>query len=452
MPTFTAVNEHVLAEVIRNCHSRMVYIAPGVTETIVEAMNELLQRPESPPMTVIIDADPEVCRLGYGTVEGLKALQALAAASIIPIRYQHGLRIGLLVHNDEMLVYAPTPLLIEAGARQPDEANALDLNEEPLWSVLQASAAEGWDDPHALLPSEAEIGSRAATPELLRESLDDLERLPPKPYDVARVERVYSSKLQYVDLEVTGYKLAERRVRIPNDLLLNSHDAVNQRLRNSFSLLEGKEALVVNIPDADPRTGEPKLRDGKPATVAYSQAGIEHDRKKIYEDFLIAVPGHGQLIARTRRKAFDDRVAWLKARVQAYSEGVRQELGAAIEKSIANLTEALLPGLLERPPARLAKHALSATLTERELRHVLHEELVRAFDAADGFYQPQVKVVFKDLTYETIKDKNFREKLKAAFPTLGDQGVEALFDEHDAAREAEASGQAGAVERKLTGA
>lgn len=435
MSTFTAVNESVLAEAIGRCRSRMVYIAPGVTEVIVEAMKKLLQRPKSPPMTVIIDADPEVCRLGYGTVDGLKALQALAAASMIPIRYQPGLRIGLLVHDDDMLVYAPTPLLIEAGAKHPEEANALNLSEEPLLSVLHASAADGSDDPNAQLPGEAEVGNRAATPELLRKSLEDLERLPPKPYDVARVERVYSSKLQYVDLEVTGYKLAERRVRVPNDLLLNSDDAVNQRLRNSFSLLEGKEALVVDIPDVDLRTGEPKLRDGEPMTVAYSQAGIEHDRKKIYEDFLIAVPGHGQLISRTRRKAFDDRVAWFTARVQAYSEGVREELGAAIDKSIANLTDALLPGLLERPPARLMKHAVSATLSEKEMRHALHEELERAFDAADGFYQPQVKVVFKDLTYETIKDQTFRGKLKSAFPGLGDQDVEALFDEHDAARE-----------------
>ena len=43
-----------------------------------------------------------------------------------------------------------------------------------------------------------------------------------------------------------------------------------------------------------------------------------------------------------------------------------------------------------------------------------------------------MKVIFKDLTYETIKDEKFVEQLKHAFSAQGQQG---LFDEHDAAPE-----------------
>ena len=155
----------------------------------------------------------------------------------------------------------------------------------------------------------------AATPELLQKSLKELERLPPKPFDVARTERVYNTKLQYVDLEVTGYKLTARRVQIPTDLLVGTDMTLEARLRNSFTLLEGKESLVVKIADADPNTGKPLFDNhGKPLLVSYSELAIEDERKKIYTDFLTPVPGHGQLISKMRRKAFDTRLEWFKAR------------------------------------------------------------------------------------------------------------------------------------------
>lgn len=445
MSTFTVVNEDTLAHAVGQSQQRLVYIAPGITNKIVEAMGALMTRSQPSALTVIIDADPEVCRLGYGTVEGLKALQALATAHMLPVRYQPGLRLGVLVCDDEISVYSPTPLLIEAGSDRADQPNAITLGTaNPLALVLKACAAEGETGPLTPLTSEAEVGTLPATPELLQRSLKDLERLPPKPFDLARIERVYSSKLQYVDLEVTGYKLAERRVRVPNDLLIGSDENLQSRLRNSLSLLENKNALTIQIADADPKTGVPLMKQGNPVMVSYSEATIERERKQIYEDFLTPVLGHGQLISKSRRKAFDIRLQWFSARVKAYSDGVRDELDAAIEASIQNLTESLLPGVMARPPERLLKHSLNEYPDEEEVREALCAELAKAFDLTDDFYQPKIKTVFKDLTYETIKDPRFREQLRKSFPGLGEQGVDDLFDEHDAAPELPSpSGKAG---------
>lgn len=436
MSTFTVINEATLVQAISGCMQRLVYIAPGITDKVVAAMGAVMERAHAPALTVIIDADPEVYRLGYGTVEGLKALQALATAQMLAVRYQPGLRLGVLICDDEIAVYSPTPLLIEAGSDRADQPNAINLGiANPLDRVLKACAAEGETGPSAPLISEAEVGSLPATPELLQRSLKDLERLAPKPFDLARIERVYSSKLQYVDFEVTGYKLADRRVRVPNDLLIGSDDTLQSRLRNSFSLLDSKNALTIQIPDADPKTGQPLMKQGSPVMVSYSEATIERDRKQIYEDFLTPVLGHGQLISKSRRKAFDIRLQWFTARVKAYSEGVREELDDAIEASIQNLTESLLPGVMARPPERLLKHSLNEDPSEEEIREALCAELAKAFDLTDDFYQPKMKTVFKDLTYETIKDTKFRDLLRKSFPGLGDQGVEDPFDEHDAAPE-----------------
>ncbi len=441
MSTFTVVNEETLAAAVDRCRERLVYVAPGITEKIVAAMALAMQRTQAPSLTVIIDADPEVCRLGYGTVEGLKALQALAAGQMLPIRYQPGLRLGVLIADGEIAVYSPTPLLIEAGSDRVDQPNAITLGaSNPLDRVLKACAAEGESGPDMSLPSGAEVGTMAATPELLQNSLKELERLPPKPFDVARTERVYNTKLQYVDFEVTGYKLTARRVQIPTDLLVGTDKTLEARLRNSFSLLEGKESLVVQIADADPDSGEPRLdKQGKPMMVSYSELAIEEERKKIYADFLTPVPGHGQLISKMRRKAFDMRLAWFKARVAAYTLAVKQQLDQAVEASVKELTQALLPGVMQRPPARLMKHSMSLAPTEDDYRAAVEAELSQAFNLGDRFFQPTVKVIFKDLTYETITDEKFVAQLKKLFPSLGQQG---FFEEHDSAPELRLAGHA----------
>ncbi|XEG74755.1 hypothetical protein QA447_11175 [Pseudomonas sp. abacavir_1] len=428
------MNNAALCAAISACRQRLVYIAPGLSETVAQALDELLARQDAPAVTVIIDTDPEVCRLGYGTEAGLKRLQAVAEQRHLPLRCQPGVRIGVLMCDEQMWVYAPTPLLIEAGAERADQPNGLLLSgAAALTAVARACAADGAGDEETPLPSEAEIGRQPATPQAIAWSLEDLQRQPPKPYDLARIERVYSSKLQYVELEVTGYCLASRRVQVPNDLLVGNDKTLESRLRNSFALLEGKEALVVQIPDADPATGEARVSvAGAPALVSYSEQQIEAERKSLFKDFLTPVTGYGQLISKARREAFDVRIKWFKSRIEAYKKAVDDKLTEALSKSVDDLTEALLPSVMKSPPDRLLKFALSSPASEDEIRVALKAELHEAFNTGERFFQPSVKVVFKDLTYETIQDKSFRTQVDAAFRGIT---MKDLFDEYDAAPE-----------------
>ena len=157
-------------------------------------------------------------------------------------------------------------------------------------------------------------------------ALADLARVPPKSFDVARVERVFNSKLQYVELEIAGYKLSARKVSFPNDLLIGEDAELERRLRNSFRLLEGG-GLSVEIDCFEATTGVPMRTDkGTPLKESYSEAKIEADRKKLCEDYLTNVAGFGWLIRRWDRPPFDQRVALLKRKIEAYREGVTQAL------------------------------------------------------------------------------------------------------------------------------
>ncbi len=437
-PVFITANDRSLCSAITAVKNRLVYIAPGITAPIVEAITALMQSENDLAVTIIIDADPEVYRLGYGTEAGLKHLQLLANEQHLPIRYQPGVRIGVLMCDEKMWVYSPTPLLIETGSDRDDQPNAICLSSSAaLSAVAHACAAESKNSAETPLFHQAEIGKKVATPNIIEHSLNDLQRQPPKVFDIARIERVYSSKLQYVEFEVKGYRLTTRRVQVPNDLLVGSDKILEARLHNSFALLEGKKTLEVSIPDTDPTTGKTIVdAAGNPVTVKYSEQAIEAERKAIYKDFLIPIVGHGQLINKARRTAFDQRLKWFTARISAYSKAVATALQHNIDESVDNLTTALLPTVSKSPPARLLKHSLNQEHSEDEIRNALKAELQYAFDIADDrFFQPSVKVVYKDLTYETIQNKKFRQQLDVAFKGLSAQSIGNLFNEYDAAPE-----------------
>lgn len=429
MTTFSSINEETLAAAISCCQNRLVYIAPSVTLLVAQAIESLLLRKDEPSITLVIDTDPEVCRLGYGTVEGLKHLQQIVDQYHLALRYQSGLRVGVLISDEEVIAYAPTPLLIEAGTTSNGKAqsNAIILGSNPLNEVLTACAEDS-------LLTQAEIGNQAITPDMLKATLSSLEEQPPKAYDISRIERVYSSKLQYVEFEVVGYRLSSRRAKIPNDLLVGNDEVLEQRLQNSFSLLEGKDTLVVEINDCDPHTNEPKLIKGEPKTIKYSEIQIEKDRKKIYEDFLTVIPKHGQLITRARRNAFDARITWFESRLDAFKTGVRERLDVEIEKSIQELSIVLLEGVRDRIPDRLLKFTCSQKPSDDELLVIIRHDLRHAFDLNKIFFNPQVKVVFKDLTYETICDPEFREILDKKFKGLYASSKD-MFNEHYSAPE-----------------
>lgn len=428
MTTFSSINENILAAAISRCQNRLVYIAPSVTLAITQAIEGLLLRTNEPNITLVIDTDPEVCRLGYGTIEGLKHLQQIVTQYHLALRFQDGLRVGVLISDDEVIAYAPTPLLIEAGTTSTGlaQANAIILGAHPLNDVLSACAEDS-------LFTEAEIGNRAITPNMLKATLNALEEQPPKAYDIARIERVYSSKLQYVEFEVVGYRLSSRRAKIPNDLLVGDDEILEQRLQNSFSLLEGKDALIVEIDDCDPHTNEKKFIKGDVKKIKYSEMQIEKDRKKIYEDFLIAIPKHGQLISRARREAFDARIVWFKHRLAQFKNGVSESLDLEIKQSIQDLSMVLLEGVRKRPPERYLKFSYSSHLTDEQLISEIENDLRQAFDI-NKFFDPQINIVFKDLTYETIQNPDFRKLLNQKFQGLN-QSTNDLFHEHDAAPE-----------------
>jgi len=437
--TFTVVNDETLSAAISATTETLVYVAPGITKPIVEALESRLDSQPHLLCTLILDLDPEVYRLGYGTEEGLLALQALAARQQIELRQQEGLRIGLLITDGQTLLYSPTPLLIEAGSVSANKPNAVVLSArgDSTAALMRACAANGASNDTTPLPQHAEIGQAPATPQKVDESVQALKSLPPKKFDVARIERVFESKIQFVELEVTGYRLSTKKVSIPNDLLVGEDSALKEKLKNSFTVLQGDQLLKVEIPDFDKDLNPLNDETGQPKKVVWSELELEKQRKALYEDFLINVPRFGQVIMRSRRNDFDARLARLKKQIEAFKSAVEERLGEAVLDSIGELAKTLLPRIRENRPARYSKLMSENNPSDQDLLSIIEYDLERAFGGVSELFNPELRCIYKDVTYESIQDKNFKQLLSDAMRKAGGEAVvRQLFREFDAAPEA----------------
>lgn len=439
--TFTVVNDKTLCEAIGATQQSLVYVAPGVTKPVVDAIGASLRSKPHLQVTTIIDLDPEVYRLGFGTEEGLRALQELANQQHFALRQQQGLRVGLLVTDQRTLVYSPTPLLIEAGSTSEEKPNAIVISRdvEPTAALLHACGAPGAADAATPPPQRAEVGRLPATPAAVEASLASLEEVPPKKFSVARIERVYESKIQFVELELTGYRLSAKRVNIPIDLLVGEEKAFKERLKNSFLLLQGEQTIKVRIPvfELDTAEAKPAEGGGQPPMEEWSEATLEEHRKALYDEFLISVPRFGHVIMRRNRPDFDKRLKLLEAQITAFNTAIQKELGGKLTDAVKTLAQALLPRVRDRLPQRYKRVLPVSAAADDLLLSILEQDLATSFGSSAEVFKPELRCVFKDVTYESISDVQFRDALsKALRDSGGERLVAQLFSEHDAAPEA----------------
>ncbi|SCY13964.1 hypothetical protein SAMN05216308_104230 [Nitrosospira sp. Nsp13] len=436
--TFTVVNDATLTAAIAATIQTLVYVAPGITKPVVEALAARLKSQPNLLCTLILDLDPEVYRLGYGTEEGLLALQNLVIQQQLEFRQQAGLRIGLLITDDQTVIYSPTPLLIEAGSISLNKPNAVVIlpKSSSTVALMRACAANGDDSETTPLPQDAEIGRSSATPEAVKTSLQALKDVPPKKFDVARVERIFESKIQFVELELTGYRLSSKKVSIPNDLLVGEDSGLKDRLKNNFMLLQGEQTLTVQIPEFDANLEKIKYENGQVKMVVWSESELEKQRKALYDDFLINITSYGWVIMRNRRREFDARVKRLQKQIEAFKDAVEKTLEYTLIDAVCVLADTLLPRIRDNLPARYTK-LTSAKPSDVDLLYMIKNDLERTFGSHSGLFSPQLRCVFKDVTYESIQDKNFKALLSAAMRKAGGEGfVRQLFREYDAAPEA----------------
>jgi hypothetical protein len=420
--TFTNVDDQVLCAAIAQARWRLVFVAPGIRPPVAQALAAAMSVVSD--IHLVLDVDSEVCRLGYGDrgFKGMELLQAAAAKHSLTVNHHPGIRLGLLIADDTTLIYSPTPELIETESHQPDKPNAIVLRNElpPQLANACAVGSEGF--------ATLEVGLDPIDQGKVEEVKHELRDHPPKEFNVARIERVFSSMLQYVEWTIEGYKLTSRSLRLKPELFGVRDAEMVRRMTNRYHLFSDTDALTVEIPhidgDAKPDATKPKEKFGP--------LSIDRERNRIKKRFVIEARPFGALIRQRDVLEFEKEIEVLKAKIAEYQSAVQELIETRTQKIVDELLAALFERLKAEPPDHWRTRFLDKQPTDDDIKRLFQEDVKGEVSRVKTDFEPKVHVAYKGVTYQTFKDEEFRELIEKRF---GKKAIDDIFNEHDAAPE-----------------
>ncbi|MBW0159490.1 hypothetical protein [Sedimentimonas flavescens] len=416
--TFTVASDEMIASLVHSARRNLVVAAPALDDAVVDALiSRLPDRPQL-SISIIIDSDPEVYRLGYGSDKALKRLHEVCLANDLALRKQPGLRVGVIVADDDCMIFAPTPLLIEAGSHSPEKPNALVLRGSAASQITAATSGER--EGEAL---NQEVGLVAIRHHEIAQTLASLADNPPQPFDIARALRVFSSKVQYVEFEAVGYKLDRKVVPLPDELTDVSdtglRDQITSRIRSPLKDL-GKVGIQVE-------------RDGKMLDIQVDSRWLDAERKQIEDEFLYTITGFGKVILQTKRPEFEAAVEVFSDTIKKYIEAVRSEIGQTREDFVESVVFEYAPRWKVRVPKFYSDFQI--TPTDENIAEDLTRIAQDLFDKSIDFREPNIRIVPKNIAPESVRDTDFKKKVEAAFRKrrAPEALIKSLFEDFEAA-------------------
>lgn len=398
---FCHLSSKRIAEFINNATVAVCYAGPGIQIYPAEAIVEAARRIGPNKVTVWLDFDERVLRMGYGDINAIKLLRDAG----INICHASDLRSALIIADSDGYSFTPTPLYLEA---EPNEVvrNALRLSREQVIESLARLCSEGKDIAVALANTPEEKNRIFELPvEGNSLPVDDLQfkrvekllkEAPPVKFDVARQVRVFEPYLQYVELSLSGAAIQRHRLAIPPNIQkLGGSKDLEGRLRTTFDLIE---------------------KGGK-----LSSKPLEDTLNEIRKNYTPSLgKDHGRVVLKAAKQRLADKLQDFRKKLDAHQEMVKVELQQHLDNSRKQIIDYYLPRVKETPPdALLGQMLFSDKPSDEEAYAWLKSELDRVFPKAETLVQKMIlDERYKDVTFETLNQDDFLDSVKKAFPAL----------------------------------
>jgi hypothetical protein len=122
-------------------------------------------------------------------------------------------------------------------------------------------------------------------------------------------------------------------------------------------------------------------------------------------------------------------VSSLEMTLGAFANVMKAVLSEQFRKTANEIADAILPDVLEQLPERWQKQ-LGADPNPVHVRFRIIDDLIQSFGEPEKrCHGLNASVVFKDVTYDMLKDPDFRAEIHGHFPDLP------LMDEYTAVKE-----------------
>lgn len=353
---------------------------------------------------------------GLGDIAAVRAL----VDGGVPVRQSPGLRIGVLICDDQSWCFSPVALCAEEESQSDETPNAVTISPEQAEYFVRAicpdvGSQQQSTESHLSLDSDPlfvqprrEIGTHPLRPGELRHAEEALEIAPPLQFDVTRRVRVFQPYLQYVELSLQGCSISRHKVQVPQEILnLTPSKAVRDRLHTTYNL----------------------VRDNSKVSDKHLQDELEQIRKNYTRHLGKLI---GRVMLRSKRPELDRKVGQFRKKVEKHQETVRKLLKQEIERSIRDIIRATVGPVLKNPPPEFLLGIPNAKPTRDQAQRWLQDKLETCFPTAHGLVTDmEFECSFKDVTYETLNGPSFWQAIKRAYPAVD---WEKPYNEFDAAK------------------
>jgi hypothetical protein len=401
MSIFLNINSKFIADVIHSAKKRVIYAAPALDEIVASALINTTMKIGFDCVSVLLDVSENVFRCGYGNIDGVTLLKE----HNISIKEAIGIRIGVLICDNEGFVFFQTPQLIEARKEDQDQPNVMRASPEQVEYIINAIIPPKFENNQK---KEPEIGKHEVSPARI-DALD--KRLidnPPQKFDIARKVQVFNTAIEFVELKLNGCEIQRHTVQIPTELLVGDIDsATKKQLKAGFNIIEKSSAI--------------------------SGDSIRDEVNNIRKDYLKSIPKYGNVLLKSSKEKFNIDLEKLRESIKVFQAKVETDLDAEITKAKSKLTDMLTPAIQAKPPKDLLNQIQTDKPTIEQVKKYIEIKLENIFPKAKDMTKAMsVDCIIKAVTYETISDKDFQEQLEKAYRLIP---WDKMLEEYSAAPE-----------------
>ena len=369
-----ALNEESLTERIVRANFRVCFVAPGLYDWVAEALLDVGGRIGWSRIDIVIDPDPYVIQVGYGTEEALKRLRTGGAV----LRKANHVRLGLIITDDRAAIFTPIALNIEEFPKTASSPNAVELSISEANRILDAVAPTAAAD-GAPLPI-AEIGREKVADEDLKVLQQALKDAPPIAPDLARQMWVLNSQIQIVKITFDGARLSQHRISLRAEQLGIEDTDLVRRITGSFKLFE--------------------------ADIDGLLAPLRADLEKIKELYGLKPIGDlGHVVLGRDRKKLENALGMFKKNLELAQSDMEQSLTEELENSRKRLKKML--------SAKVQEPGMSDGSLERRLNYIIGS--MKFPTAGKVLSRIEFDWSLLNITSQMIAKENFAQKIRELY-------------------------------------
>jgi hypothetical protein len=414
MEYFKTLTQSDLVGLIQSTKKALYVSMPSIHAEIVDAISYLAYSNDyfnhDVKIHLLIDFDAQTFRQGYGDFTAIERL----IRGGFEVKSLMDNRISFLICDDTGYY-----LFIESRSLVPadkETINAVKIDPVSLVRLkkffFSTYQAKDFNDEltNAIIEESMQLNKSldlvdkqiAQVSELTKDAIElvaaDLEKNPPLHPDYKRMVEFYSNRFQYVKLKFEGANLKNRKIPLPPKALPIKDATLRKRLETKLNLFDINDGEKPFAPLENFKDRVSALREKYLKKVKSREESLLNKIDKT--DFITSLE-----TLKVSLKGLKDQSLII---VQNHIEKTKEKLLRELPEFLAENPKALFP---DHPTLWQTNRAYILQEAKSQSKEIIHKiKWPKAHELVEEF---NLEVQFSDITFEDLKNSQFRNELKA---------------------------------------